>query len=100
MAPPMIVSTRFLLEYFLLIYVSFGRRRMKEGRANLEVITPHKPRIVRHRQLNIMQQDEIREIDLKPVIPWIAGLEECFQHLEDLLEFWLEQLVDDDQIEL
>ena len=76
------------------------RAGSKKGIMNLKVILPNKPRIMRHRQLNIMQQNKIRQINLKPIIPRIARLEHRLQHPEDLFQFWLQDLVDDNEVDL
>jgi hypothetical protein len=55
---------------------------------------------MRHRQLNIMQQNKIRQVYLKPIIPRIARFEHRLQHIEDPLEFRLQDLVDDDKVNL
>jgi hypothetical protein len=47
-----------------------------------------------------MQEDEICEVDLEPVVPGVAGLQHGLQHLEDLLDFGLQNLVDDDEVDL
>ena len=55
---------------------------------------------MRHGQLNVMQQDEVGEVDLEPIRPRITRLQLLLQHLKNLLQFWLKNLVDDDKIDL
>jgi hypothetical protein len=66
----------------------------------LQIIPFNEPCIVRHRQLNVIQEDEVRKVDLEPVVPGVAGLQHGFEHLEDLLDFRLQDLVDDYEINL
>ncbi len=66
----------------------------------LQVIPFDEPCIVCHRQLNVMQEDKVCEVDLEPIVPGVAGLQHGFQHLEDLFDLRLQDLVDDDEVDL
>lgn len=48
---------------------------------NLEVVSLDKPSVMSHRQLHIIQQDEICQIDLEPIAPCIARFQHSLQHL-------------------
>jgi hypothetical protein len=100
-APAMIVSTKFLLEYFLCINCEPGLGGLRrDGIVYLQIICPHKPRIMCHCQFHIMQKNKISQVYLKPVIPRIARFKHRLQHFEDLLELRLQDLGDDDEVDL
>jgi len=44
----------------------------------LQIVPFDEPCIVRHGQLNVIQEDEVREVDLEPVVPGVAGLQHGF----------------------
>jgi hypothetical protein len=55
---------------------------------------------MRHCQLDIMQQNKIREIDLEPILPRSPRLQHLLDLFQDLFHLGLEQVVDRDDIDL